>query len=60
VGASGGFFYGTQGKIIPTGTLSGSSWNAAVFAQLDWHAATLNAGQMACEFALPLALFHQQ
>ena len=47
VGASGGFVYGTQGKIIPTGTISGSSWNAGVFGQLDIHAATINAGQMA-------------
>lgn len=47
VGASGGFIYGTQGKIIPTGTLSGSSWNAAVFGQLDISAATVNAGQTA-------------
>lgn len=51
VGASGGFLYGVQGKLLPTGTLSGSSWNAAVFGQLDWHAATLNAGQMACIWA---------
>ena len=47
VGASGGFIYGVQGKIIPTGTLSGSSWNAAVFGQLDISAATVNAGQTA-------------
>ncbi len=47
VGASGGFFYGVQGKIIPTGTLSGSSWNAGVFGQLDISAATINAGQIA-------------
>ena len=25
VGASGGFLYGVQGKLIPTGTISGSS-----------------------------------
>lgn len=47
VGASGGFLYGVQGKIIPTGTISGSSWNAGVFGQLDISAATINAGQMA-------------
>lgn len=47
VGASGGFIYGAQGKIIPTGTLSGSSWNAGVFGQLDISAATINAGQIA-------------
>lgn len=47
VGASGGFLYGVQGKLIPTGTLSGSSWNAGVFGQLDISAATVNAGQMA-------------
>lgn len=51
VGASGGFFYGVQGKLIPTGTLSGSSWSAALFGQLDWHAATINAGQVACVWA---------
>lgn len=47
VGASGGFIYGVQGKIIPTGTLSSSEWSAAVFAQLDVHSATINAGQIA-------------
>jgi len=47
VGASGGFLYGVQGKIIPTGTLSGSSWTAPVFAQFDISAATINAGQTA-------------
>ncbi|MES1986482.1 MAG: hypothetical protein V4440_00365 [Pseudomonadota bacterium] len=47
VSASGGFMYGVQGKIIPTGTLSGSSWNAGVFGQLDISAATINAGQVA-------------
>lgn len=51
VGASGGFIYGLQGKIIPTGTLSGSVWNAAVFAQLDWSSAVINAGQVACVWA---------
>lgn len=48
VGASGGFFYGAQGKVIPTGTLSGSSWTAGLFGQFDISAATVNAGQMAC------------
>jgi hypothetical protein len=47
VSASGGFLYGAQGKIIATGTLSGSSWSAGVFGQLDISAATVNAGQMA-------------
>ncbi len=48
VGASGGFLYGAQGKVISTGTLSGSSWTAGVFGQLDISAATVNAGQTAC------------
>jgi hypothetical protein len=47
VGASGGFIYGAQGKIISSGTLSGSSWSAAVFGQFDISAATINAGQTA-------------
>lgn len=47
VGASGGFLYGTQGKLITTGTISGSSWNAGIFGQLDISSATINAGQMA-------------
>lgn len=47
VSASGGFLYGVQGKIIATGTLSGSSWSIGVFGQLDISAATVNAGQMA-------------
>lgn len=47
VGASGGFFYGVQGKLIPTGTLSGSSWTAGVFGQFDLSHATINAGQIA-------------
>jgi hypothetical protein len=47
VGASGGFIYGAQGKVIATGTLSGSSWTAGVFGQLDISTATLNAGQTA-------------
>lgn len=47
VGASGGFIYGVQGKVISTGTLSGSSWTAGVFGQLDISAATINAGQVA-------------
>ena len=47
VGASGGFLYGLQGKVIPTGTLSGSSWTAGVFGQFDISAATINAGQLA-------------
>ena len=47
VGASGGFIYGTQGKVIVTGTLSGSEWTAGLFGQLDISAATINAGQAA-------------
>ncbi len=47
VGASGGFWYGVQGKIIASGTLSGSIWAAAVFGQFDISAATVNAGQTA-------------
>ncbi len=47
VGASGGFLYGAQGKVIGTGTYSGSSWTAGVFGQLDISGATVNAGQMA-------------
>ncbi len=47
IGASGGFFYGAQGKVIPTGTLSGSSWTAGVFGQFDLSTATINAGQTA-------------
>lgn len=47
VGASGGFFYGTQGKVIPTGTLSGSAWIAGVFGQFDLSGATLTDAQTA-------------
>ena len=47
VGASAGFVYGCQGKVIATGTLSGSSWTAGVFAQFDISTATINAGQTA-------------
>jgi len=48
VGASGGFVYGVQGKVIPTGTLSGSVWVAGVFAQFDLsNPAVINAGQLA-------------
>lgn len=47
VGASGGFLYGLQGKIIPSGTLSGSVWAAPVFGQFDLTNATINAGQTA-------------
>lgn len=47
VGASGGFLYGTQGKVIPTGTLSGSVWVAGLFGQFDVSAATVNAAQLA-------------
>lgn len=46
-GASGGFLYGVQGKVILTGTLSGSEWTAGVFGQLDISAGTINAGQAA-------------
>jgi hypothetical protein len=47
VGASGGFIYGAQGKVVSTGTLSGSSWTAGVFGQFDLSAATVNGGQTA-------------
>ena len=47
VGASGGFVYGTQGKVVATGTLSGSDWIAPVFAQFDISTATVNAAQLA-------------
>jgi hypothetical protein len=47
VGASGGFLYGTQGKIIPSDTLSGSVWAAPLFGQFDLTNATINAGQTA-------------
>lgn len=47
VGASGGFVYGTQGKIICTGALTGSEWSAGIFGQVDISAATINAGQLA-------------
>ena len=47
VGASGGFIYGVQGKVIATGTLSGSEWTAGVFGQVDISGATINAGQVA-------------
>ncbi len=47
VGASSGYVYGVQGKVIPTGTLSGSIWAPAVFGQYDLSGAILNAGQIA-------------
>jgi len=48
VGASGGFWYGTQGKVIPTGALSGSLWCAGVFGQFDLsHPAVINGAQLA-------------
>lgn len=47
VGASGGFVYGVQGKIICTGALTSSEWSAGVFGQLDISTATINAGQIA-------------
>jgi len=48
VGASGGFVYGVQGKVIPTGTISGSVWVAGVFGQFDLSSATVTTGQLAC------------
>jgi hypothetical protein len=45
--ASGGFVYGVQGKVIATGTLSGSLWAPAVFGQYDISAATLTGAQLA-------------
>ena len=48
VGASGGFLYGTQGKVIPTGTLSGSLWCAGLFGQFDLsNPAIINGAQLA-------------
>ena len=48
VGASGGFIYGAQGKVIPTGTFTGSVWVAGVFAQFDLsHPAVINGAQFA-------------
>ena len=47
VGASGGFVYGVQGKVIPTGTLSGSTWVAGLFGQFDLQSSTVNAAQLA-------------
>jgi hypothetical protein len=47
VGISSGYLYGVQGKLIPTGTIAGSGWNAGVFGQFDISAATIDAGQMA-------------
>lgn len=47
-GASGGFIYGAQGKVIGGAhTYSGSVWVAGVFGQLDISASTVNAAQMA-------------
>ena len=45
VGISGGFIYGTQGKIIATGTIanSGGGFEAPIFGQFDISAATLGA-----------------
>ena len=48
VGAAGGFVYGTEGKVIATGTLASSTWIAAVFGQFDLSAATLTTAQTAC------------
>lgn len=41
------FIYGTQGKIIATGTLASGQFQAAVFGQLDISAATINGCQLA-------------
>lgn len=47
-GASGGFIYGAQGKVIGGAhTYSGSVWVAGVFGQLDISASTINAAQLA-------------
>ena len=45
--ASGGFIYGAQGKVIATGTLSGSLWCAGLFGQFDISAATISGAQLA-------------
>jgi hypothetical protein len=47
VGASGGYLYGTQGKVIATGTLSGTSWTIGTFGQLDVSQANINGGSVA-------------
>ena len=39
--ASTGYVYGTQGKLIVTGTVSGSTWDAGLMGQTDISAATL-------------------
>lgn len=41
------FIYGTQGKLIATGTLASGQFQAGVFGQADFSAATLNGGQFA-------------
>jgi len=51
VGASGGFIYGVQGKVIPTGTISGSVWVAGLFGQFDLSHATITTGQLAAVWA---------
>jgi hypothetical protein len=51
VGASGGFIYGTQGKVICTGALTSSEWSAGLFGQLDVSAATINGGQISAIWA---------
>jgi hypothetical protein len=39
--ASSGYLYGTQGKFVLAGTVSGSTWDFGVLGQLDLSAATL-------------------
>lgn len=47
-GASGGFIYGAQGKVIGgAATYSGSVWVAGVFGQFDISASTINGAQFA-------------
>ena len=41
------YIYGTQGKLIASGTLASGQFQAGVFGQLDIHAATINGGQLA-------------
>lgn len=47
ISASAGFVYGVQGKVVSSGTLSGSVWSPAVFGQYDFTNTTVNGGQTA-------------
>jgi hypothetical protein len=45
--ATAAFVYGTQGKVTATGTLASGQFQAGVFGQADFSAATINAAQFA-------------